>query len=200
MTLPAADGWAEALTGAFGPQAAVETPRIMARKSCRTAYGLIYRFHAPRFGGKSMKIAKYICYFSCLYLISGSPSLSQWKPEGSLLDIARVNNCSATGGRIAVVKPDAIYYCPARASLIDTQVRDASHFYFVHAYGFLYIHRRSQKLADCWAAHALAGAPNGPHYVRQWMKHWQAFGRTDQTYGTPEQRIANVRSCCACGV
>ena len=84
--------------------------------------------------------------------------------------------------------------------MVDSLIRDASHFYFVRAYGFLYIHRKSQKLADCWAAHALAGAPNGPHYVRQWMKHWRAFGRADQAYGTPEQRIANVRSCCACGV
>ncbi|MCJ2097300.1 hypothetical protein [Methylobacterium sp. E-046] len=117
-----------------------------------------------------------------------------------MLDIPRTINCAATGGTVATVAPDGIYICPARAALVDSQVSDASHFYIVHEYGSLALHKRTKKLADCWAAHALAVAPNSPHYVRQWIKHWRAFGTTDPVYGTPEARIANVRSCCACGI
>lgn len=116
------------------------------------------------------------------------------------MDVTVTNNCAATRGKVAAAAPDGLYYCPARASEVDAQVSDASHFYLIHEYGHLAIHRTSMKLADCWAAHRLATARNGPHYVRQWINHWRAYGMMDATYGTREERIANVRRCCACGV
>jgi hypothetical protein len=126
-------------------------------------------------------------------------SLAQWRPTGGLLDVTLTNQCAMTGGEVASARPDGIFYCPSRAAAVDAQVADASHFYFVQAYGSLAIHTTSKKLADCWAAHALATTPNGPHYVKQWIKHWRIYGTPDLIYGAREQRISNVRSCCACG-
>lgn len=126
-------------------------------------------------------------------------SLAQWRPTGGLLDVTLTNHCAVTDGGVASAKPDGIFYCPSRAAAVDAQVADASHFYVVQAYGMLAIHTTSKKLADCWAAHALATTPKGPHYVKQWIKHWRIYGTSDLTYGAPEQRISNVRSCCACG-
>lgn len=126
-------------------------------------------------------------------------SKAQWSPFGEVLDVTVTNNCSGTGGEIALVVSDGIFYCPTRAKIADEQISDSSHFYLVQAYGQLAIHKRSNKLADCWAAHQLAAAPNGRHYIRQWIRHWRAYGTWKAGYGSPEQRIDNVRSCCACG-
>jgi hypothetical protein len=101
---------------------------------------------------------------------------------------------------VASVDVDGILVCPSRQKGINLQIPRANHFYLVHAYGMLAVHKTSEKLADCWAAHQLQGAPNGPYYVKQWIKHWRIYGSTSPIYGTPEERIANVRSCCACGV
>lgn len=119
---------------------------------------------------------------------------------GGLLDVPVIRDCSMTEGEIATVAPDGIYYCRSRAEAVDKQVADASHFYLVHAYGRLAINTNSKKLADCWAAHQLARAPNGPHYVKQWIQHWRTYGARNLSYGPTEQRIANVKSCCACGL
>lgn len=99
-----------------------------------------------------------------------------------------------------MAKTDGIFVCRSRARVVDAQFADASHFYLVRAYGSLAIHKDSKKLADCWAAHRLAEAPNGPYYVKQWIRHWRTYGIRSSSFGTPEERIANVRSCCDCGV
>lgn len=127
-------------------------------------------------------------------------SIAQWSPSGGISGVAVTKDCSMTDGEIALVVSDSIYYCPSQAKIADDQVPDSSHFYLVQAYGQLAIHKRSLKLADCWAAHQLAAAPNGPHYVRQWIRHWRAYGTWKAVHGSREQRIANVRGCCACGV
>jgi len=147
-----------------------------------------------------MNIPRCLTAACILYTGLSGTSIAQWSPFGEVLDVTVTNNCAMTGGEIALVVSDGIFYCPSRASLTDDQIRDASHFYLVQAYGQLAIHKRSMKLADCWAAHQLATAPNGRHYVRQWIRHWQAYGTSNAIYGSPEQRIANVRSCCACGI
>lgn len=143
---------------------------------------------------------RFFIYLSIIYTSFIGASVAQWSPFGEVVDVTVTNNCSMTEGEIALVVSDGIFYCPSRAAIADTQVSDASHFYLVQAYGQLAIHKRSTKLADCWAAHQLAAAPNGRHYVRQWIRHWRAYGTWKAAYGSPEQRIANVRSCCACGV
>lgn len=135
-----------------------------------------------------------------IYMLLTATSGAQWTPAGGLLDVPVTQDCSMTAGMVASAKPDGIILCPSRAKEVDAQVPDASHFYLVHAYGHLAIHTSSKKLADCWAAHKLAAAPNGQHYVRQWIRHWRMYGKNDSVYGEPEGRIANVRSCCACGV
>lgn len=143
---------------------------------------------------------RHIMLFFVLYTINTNISYAQWSPFGGLINIPVMNNCEATKGEVATSKTDIIFYCPSRADLIDAQVPDASHFYFVQAYGSLAIHTTSKKLTDCWAAHQLARAPNGPHYIKQWMQHWRSYGDKNLSYGTPEQRVANVRNCCACGL
>ncbi|MGU3666244.1 hypothetical protein ACLBX9_18830 [Methylobacterium sp. A49B] len=147
-----------------------------------------------------MKTTVFLLFLLMPYLASTTISHAQWRPSGGLLDVAVTPKCSATGGKVALATQDGVYLCPSREAQINAQVADASHFYLVHAYGHLAIHNTSDKLADCWAAHTLAAAPRGPHFVRQWIKHWRAYGTTNPTFGTPEQRIANVRGCCACGV
>ena len=129
-----------------------------------------------------------------------APASAQWSPAGSLLNVPVTRNCNQTSGAAAFAKPDGLFLCPAQANLIDAQVKDASHFYVVHEYGLLAIQTTSDRLADCWAAHQLAGAPNGQHYIKQWITHWTYYGVTRPKFGTPAQRIANVRSCCACGI
>lgn len=104
-----------------------------------------------------------------------------------------------TNGRVATARSEGMFYCPARASEINSEISDASHFYIAHEYGLLATHSGSKKLADCWAAHKLAASPKGVYYIKQWIKHWRTYGKTDAAYGAPEQRISNVRSCCACG-
>jgi hypothetical protein len=116
------------------------------------------------------------------------------------LNVSVTQSCTETSGSIATSKSDGLFLCPARINLVESQIKGASHFYIVHAYGLLAIRKNSERLADCWAAHQLANAPNGPHYIKQWITHWTNYGVTQSTFGTPAQRIANVRSCCACGI
>ncbi|SFL29465.1 hypothetical protein SAMN05192568_10032 [Methylobacterium pseudosasicola] len=129
-----------------------------------------------------------------------APAGAQWSPAGSLLNVPVTKDCNQTSGSVASAKPDGLFLCPTRAELIDSQVQDASHFYIVHEYGLLAIQTTSDRLADCWAAHQLAAARNGRHYIKQWIIHWTHYGTTRPSFGTPAQRIANVRSCCACGI
>lgn len=144
--------------------------------------------------------ARFIAVSACAGILSCAPARAQWSPVGGLLNVAVTQNCTLTSGNIATATRDGMFLCPARAELVDSQVKDASHFYVVHEYGLLAIRTNSDKLADCWAAHQLARAPNGPHYVKQWITHWSNYGMTRPTLGTPAQRIANVRACCACGI
>jgi hypothetical protein len=146
-----------------------------------------------------MECSRYIFASAAIYLSMSLQALSQWTPSGSLLDVTVIRRCSMTDGNVAAARLDGFYYCQSRADAIDAQIAGASHFYLVHEYGILAVRKTSRKLADCWAAHKLAAAPNGPHYVRQWIKHWRTYGTADATFGTREQRIDNVRSCCACG-
>ena len=129
-----------------------------------------------------------------------TPAAAQWSPVGGLLNVAVTHDCSQTSGNIASAKTEGLFLCRARADLVDSQVKDASHFYVVHEYGLLAIRTTSDRLADCWAAHQLADAHNGRYYLKQWITHWTNYGVTRPSYGTPTQRIANVRSCCACGI
>jgi hypothetical protein len=135
-----------------------------------------------------------------LLIISIHPSSAQWNPSGKLIDVPVRHDCTVTGGEITAVNSDGLFHCPSRANLIDSQIADASHFYLVQAYGQVAIHTKSQKLADCWAAHQLASAPRGRYYIGQWIRYWRTYGTRSAAYGRPEERIANVRSCCACGV
>lgn len=128
-----------------------------------------------------------------------SLSFAQWHPAGRLIDVKVINTCKMPDRQVAFLTPDGIFFCPERAADVDAQMSSASHFYLVHEYGRVAINTPSRKLADCWAARALAAAPNGPFYVKQWIKHWLIHGTSDPTYGTPEQRTSYVRSCCACG-
>lgn len=138
------------------------------------------------------------CFF--IFGFTGSAAHAQWSPIGSLLDVPVTQNCSITGGNIALARTDGMFLCSRRSELVNAQVPDASHFYMVHEYGLLAIHTNSHRLADCWAAHQLKTAHNGTYYVKQWITHWKNYGTALANFGTPEQRISNVRACCGCGV
>jgi hypothetical protein len=147
-----------------------------------------------------MPTTRLLPIITCAVISYGVSAKAQWSPVGGLLNVPVTKNCTITSGNVASAKTDGLFLCPSRADLVDSQVKDASHFYVVHEYGLLAIRTNSDKLADCWAAHQLARAPNGRHYVKQWITHWSNYGMTHPTLGTPAQRIANVRACCACGI
>ncbi|TXM98650.1 hypothetical protein FV242_28070 [Methylobacterium sp. WL64] len=147
-----------------------------------------------------MSCARIAAASVCAFISQCGPLLAQWSASGGLLNVSITKSCSETSGNIATSKSDGLFLCPTRISLVESQVKGASHFYIVHAYGLLAIRNNSERLADCWAAHQLANAPNGLHYIKQWITHWSNYGVTQSTFGTPAQRIANVRSCCACGI
>jgi hypothetical protein len=146
-----------------------------------------------------MRVLDIVSTSLALYVGSSTEILAQWVPVGGLLDVPVIQNCTLTQGRVAVAKPDGVFLCKAKVAEVEAQTADASHFFIVHEYGHLAIRTTSGKLADCWAAHRLAEAPNGPHYVKQWIKHWRIYGTPDPSFGSREQRINDVRSCCACG-
>lgn len=146
-----------------------------------------------------MKRSAFFLLIPISFAFFHSYAAAQWSPTGLLAEVPVLRNCDMTNGKVAVARTDGIFFCPSRASEINSEIPDASHFAVVHEYGMLAIHTTSGKLADCWAAHRLATASNGLHYIKQWIRYWRAHGRPDAIYGSPEERISNIRSCCACG-
>lgn len=124
---------------------------------------------------------------------------AQWTPTGALARVPVIENCTATGGDIAVFrKPNGvptIFYCQAVANVINAEFPQAGRFYYVHEFahaaGIL-----NEDDADCWAARQLASAPNGPIILRSVIAHFKSRGSESHPgYSTASDRADNIARC-----
>jgi hypothetical protein len=133
-----------------------------------------------------------------LLLPAGAPVRAQWVPSGPLAAVLVVQDCTQTGGDVAVSRldPPTVYLCPTVVRLVRKKDPGAEHFYFVHEFGHIALATSDEAAADCWAARELALAPHGERYLRAAIEHFRR--RPDQPsrrYGTPSERAERIRSC-----
>jgi hypothetical protein len=143
---------------------------------------------------------RFAAALSALLLAAASPVQAQWVPTGPLASVLVVRDCTQTGGDVAVSRldPPTVYLCPHVVRLVRAKDPGAEHFYFVHEFGHIALATSDEAAADCWAAHALAGAPHGERYLRAAIEHFRR--RPDQAsrrYGTPSERAERIRNCAA---
>ncbi len=135
---------------------------------------------------------------SLLVLVPATRASAQWVAQGALAAVPVVMNCNETRGDVAVSRrhPPAIYVCPTVVRLIRKKYPGAEHFYLVHEYGHIAEDTADEAIADCWAAKALAGAPNGGRYLVAVIELLRR--RPDERsprYGTPNERAERLRFC-----
>ena len=127
-----------------------------------------------------------------------APARAQWVPSGPLAAVTVVQDCTQTGGDVAVSRldPPTVYLCQTVVRLVRQKDPGAEHFYFVHEFGHIALQTSDEAAADCWAAGELANAPHGDRYLRAAIEHFRR--RPDQQsrrYGTPAERAERIRSC-----
>ena len=135
---------------------------------------------------------------SLVLAAAGVPAHAQWAPSGPLAAGPVVQDCTQTGGDVAVSRldPPTVYLCRTVVRLVRQKDPGAEHFYFVHEFGHIALQTSDEAAADCWAAGELANAPNGERYLRAAIDHF--LRRPDQSsrrYGTPAERAERIRSC-----
>ena len=135
---------------------------------------------------------------SLLLLVPATRAAAQWVARGALAGVPVLQDCNETSGDVAVSRrhPPAIYVCPTVVRLIRKQYPGAEHFYLVHEYGHVVEDTADEKIADCWAAKALATAPNGARYLLAVIELLRR--RPDERsprYGTPSERAERIRFC-----
>jgi len=146
--------------------------------------------------GKRRHIAAVVAF---LVLALARPSAqAQWVPSGPLAAVRVVEDCTQTGGDVAVSRldPPTVYLCRTVVRLVRQKDPGAEHFYFVHEFGHIALQTSDEAAADCWAAAELARAPHGEHYLRAAIDHFRR--RPDQQsrrYGTPAERAERIRAC-----
>ena len=133
-----------------------------------------------------------------LLLLSCQPARAQWLPSGPLAAVLVVQDCTQTGGDVAVSRldPPTVYLCPAVVRLVRKNDTGAEHFYFVHEFGHIALATSDEAAADCWAARELASAPRGERYLRAAIGHFRR--RPEQPsarYGTANERAERIRRC-----
>jgi len=129
---------------------------------------------------------------------AGAPAHAQWVPSGPLAAVPVVNDCTQTGGDVAVSRldPPTVYLCQSVVRLVRQKDPGAEHFYLVHEFGHIALQTSDEAAADCWAAGELARAPHGERYLRAAIDHFRR--RPDQSsrrYGTPAERAERIRRC-----
>jgi len=135
---------------------------------------------------------------SLVLAVAGAPAHAQWTPSGPLATVPVVEDCTQTGGDVAVSRldPPTVYLCGTVVRLVRQKDPGAEHFYFVHEFGHIALQTSDEAAADCWAAGELARAPHGDRYLRAAVEHFRR--RPDQQsrrYGTPAQRAERIRRC-----
>jgi hypothetical protein len=135
---------------------------------------------------------------SLVLTLAGAPARAQWVPSGPLAAVLVVQDCTQTGGDVAVSRldPPTVYLCQSVVRLVRQKDPGAEHFYFVHEFGHIALQTSDEAAADCWAAGELANSPHGERYLRAAIDHFRR--RPDQQsrrYGTPAERAERIRSC-----
>lgn len=131
-------------------------------------------------------------------LLPAAGARAQWVPTGALAKVPVVRDCNETAGDVAATRlnPSTIYVCPRVVSLVRKRYRGAEHFYLVHEFGHVAQDTADEALADCWAAKALADAPNGGHYLAAVIELLQQRpNERSPRYGTPGERAERIRLC-----
>jgi hypothetical protein len=146
-----------------------------------------------------MNIRLQILIAAVLAFTTGPTSaIAQWAPSGALAQVPVVENCAATGGDIAVVRPGpTIIYCQAAADQLNAQWPGAGHFYYVHEFGHIALQTLDEARADCWAAQQLRSTPNGRQTLDAAIRHFVARQNEPihPRYGPMLQRAQRVANC-----
>ena len=136
---------------------------------------------------------------SALLSLAAADAAAQWVPTGALAAIPVVRDCNETGGDVAVSRldPPTIYVCERVVRLIRSKEPGVEHFYLVHEYGHVAQGTADEAAADCWAAKALAKAPNGRRYLAAAIAHFRRRPARDASpiYGTPVERAERIGRC-----
>ena len=133
-----------------------------------------------------------------LLLLVCTGALAQWVPTGELAKVPIVRDCNETAGDVAATRldPPTIYLCPRVVSLVRKQYPGAEHFYLVHEFGHVAQDTADEALADCWAAKALADAPNGGRYLMAVIELLQKRqNERSPRYGAPTERAERIKIC-----
>jgi len=131
-------------------------------------------------------------------VIGSSAAHAQWKPTGALAAVPVINECRETAGDVMATRldPPTIYVCPAVVAMVRKRHPGAEHFYLVHEYGHIALQTADERAADCWAAHALAHAPNGRRYLAIAVAHLRSRPADDSArYDSPAQRAERLLAC-----
>ena len=135
---------------------------------------------------------------SVLLFLTAVGAHAQWVPTGALATVPVVQDCTETGGDVAVSRldPPTVYLCQTVVKAIRRKNPGAEHFYFVHEFGHVAQGTPDEAAADCWAARKLATAPNGSRYLNAAIRHFrQRPNEPSARYGTPAERAERIRSC-----
>jgi hypothetical protein len=138
------------------------------------------------------------CLVPLLLLVPAVRAQAQWVPTGRLAAVPVVRNCDETSGDVAVSRldPPKIYICPFVMTLIRKKYPGAEHFFFVHEFGHIALRTSDEAAADCWAAKALAKAPNGSRDLAAVIDLLRRRPDEDSPrYGTPSGRARHIREC-----
>jgi len=135
-------------------------------------------------------------------LLAGAACLSvahaQWAPSGALAAVKVVRDCDQTAGDVMATRldPPTIYVCPLVVREVRRKHPGAETFFLVHEYGHIAQDTASETLADCWAAHALAGVPNGRRAIDAAVALFRQRGEgAGGRYGSPAERARRIEDC-----
>ena len=125
---------------------------------------------------------------------------AQWRPTGALASVLVVDDCSQTGGDVMVSRldPPTVYACATVVKLVRKRYPGAEQFFLVHEFGHIALQTSDEAMADCWAAHELAGVKGGRRALAAAMALFRA--RADdpsRRYGSPQQRAERIEHCAA---
>jgi hypothetical protein len=124
-----------------------------------------------------------------------------WQPAGTLATIPITADCSATGGRLSLIKRAAGYpfaeilYCPEVALEMEREFPGSTHYLFMCETGHYHTQSDDLRKVDAWGTAELLKTPNGRHYLEQTIR-WMAEHADLEAppYGTMADRAEHLRS------
>ena len=132
--------------------------------------------------------------------IAGASAHAQWVASGALAAVPVVEDCTQTGGDVAVSRldPPTVYLCRTVVRLVRQKDPGAEHFYFVHEFGHIALQTSDEAMADCWAARELAAVKGGRRSLAAAIALFRA--RADDSsrrYGSARERAERIGRCAA---